>query len=369
MSLKDLKKNRNRVFQKYLDEISKIKDSGDRKTDDRFWYPAKDKIGNAMAIIRFLPAPDGEEFPWIRLYSHSFKNNIGQWLIENCPTTLNKKCPVCEANSILWNTQLKENQEVVRTRKRKVNYISNIYIISDPANQDNEGKVFLFKYGKKLFDKINEAMFPEFKDEKALNPFDFWSGANFKLKVRQVEGYTNYDKSEFSSSSPLFDDDDEIERIWNQEFSLLEFVKEENFKSYEEIKAKLHDVLLGSGEEAEESTIIQAEKPVTRRELSLAEDEIPENFGKKSSVVEKEGLKSSEKKSQKKVVKEEIVEEEVKDDSVMQKDKFVEEIGPINTSSTSKYITKRMILAADEDDDDDDENIMEYLKSLSEDED
>jgi hypothetical protein len=199
-----------------------------------------------MAVIRFLPAPsaDGDEaLPWVRVFSHGFQGP-GGWLIDNCLTTVNQACPVCEANSTLWNSGIEANKNIARDRKRKLSYVANILVISDPSNKSNEGQVKLFKFGKKIFDKISEAMNPEFPDEKPINPFDFWEGANFKLKIRNVEGYRNYDKSEFESASALHDGDDEkLEALWKSEFSLKEFVEPKQFKSYEQLKSRLDKVL------------------------------------------------------------------------------------------------------------------------------
>ena len=215
--------------------------------DDRFWRPEVDKAGNGYAVIRFLPAPGGEDVPFVRLFDHAFQGP-GGWLIDGCLTSVNEKCPVCEHNSELWNTNLKENQDTVRKRKRKLSFISNVYVIKDPSNPDNEGKVFLFKYGKKIFDKLNAAMNPEFEDETPLNPFDLWSGANFKLKIRKVDGYSNYDKSEFDSPAALLDDDDELEAVWKKEYPLAAFLERSNFKTYDEVKSRLNKVLaLGVG--------------------------------------------------------------------------------------------------------------------------
>jgi hypothetical protein len=216
------------------------------KNDDRFWQPSVDKAGNGMAVIRFLEAPsvDGDDaLPWVRVFSHGFQGP-GGWFIDNCLTTLNEKCPTCEHNSTLWNSGIEANKEIVRKQKRKLSYIANILVVSDPSNPDNEGKIRLLKFGKKIFDKLTEAMKPEFADEIAINPFNFWEGANFKMKIRNVEGYRNYDKSEFSSKSALFEGNDEkIEDIWNKEYSLKEFTQKSNFKSYDQLKARLEKVL------------------------------------------------------------------------------------------------------------------------------
>lgn len=211
--------------------------------DDRFWRPEVDKAGNGYAVIRFLPQPAGEDVPFVRLFDHAFKGPGGQWLIDGCLTTVNEKCPVCEHNSELWATGTKENQAKVRLQKRKLSFISNIYVVKDPNHPENEGKVFLFKFGKKIFDKLNAAMNPEFEDETPLNPFDLWVGANFKLKIRKVEGYQNYDKSEFEAAAPLFDDDSDMEAVWKQEYALTPFLDRKNFKDYQDIKSRMQRVL------------------------------------------------------------------------------------------------------------------------------
>jgi len=221
-----------------LDKLSKAIEAlntsseGNEKSDN-FWRPEVDKAGNGTATIRFLPAPavDGDDaLPWVKIFSHGFQG-AGGWLIDNCLTTKNQQCPVCEHNSSLWNSGIEANKDIVRKQKRKLNYIANVYIVSDPKHPENEGQVKLFKFGKKIFDKITEAMNPQFEDETAVNPFDLWKGANFKLKIRKVEGYQNYDKSEFESSSPLLSDDDELEKIWKSEFSLAEMTSDKEFKS------------------------------------------------------------------------------------------------------------------------------------------
>ena len=213
--------------------------------DDRFWKPELDKTGNGYAVLRLLPASEKEEMPWQRVWSHAFQDK-GGWYIENSLTTLNTKDPVSEDNTRLWNTGVDSDKDIARKRKRKLSYYSNIYVVSDPKHPENEGKVFLFRYGKKIFDKISEAMQPQFEDEKAINPFDFWKGANFKLKIRKVDGYWNYDKSEFDSPSAIKDNDDSIQQIWDKQFALKPFLAPENFKSYDELKAKVDKVLSGS---------------------------------------------------------------------------------------------------------------------------
>jgi len=214
--------------------------------DERLWKPQVDKAGNGYAVIRFLPASKGEEMPWVRIWNHAFQGPTGQWYIENSLTTINQKDPVSEYNTQLWNSGVESDKEIARKQKRKLQYYSNIYVVSDSVNPSNQGKVFLFKYGKKIFDKLSEAMQPAFEDETPINPFDLWEGANFKLKIRKVDGYWNYDKSEFDKPSKLNDNDDEMEKIWNTQYSLKDFTAPSNFKSYDELKTRLDAVLTGS---------------------------------------------------------------------------------------------------------------------------
>ena len=214
--------------------------------DERLWKPVMDKSGNGYAVIRFLPAPEGEDMPWAKVWNHAFQGPTGQWYIENSLTTVGQNDPVSEYNSKLWNSGVESDKEIARKQKRKLQYYSNIYVVEDPANPENEGKVFLYRYGKKIFDKIMEAMQPAFQDESPVNPFDFWEGANFKLKLRKVDGYWNYDKSEFADPSALFDNDEEIEALWKTEYSLADFTASSNFKSYDELKTRLDAVLAGT---------------------------------------------------------------------------------------------------------------------------
>ena len=246
MSFADLKK-KSGSFDKLQAELEKVNNPVQSFADDRFWKPELDKSGNGYAVIRFLPQPTGEDLPWVRIWSHAFKGP-GGWYIENSLTTLNKKDPVSEYNTELWNSGLESDKETARKQKRILKYYSNIYVVSDPKHPENEGKIFLFRFGKKIFDKLTEAMSPQFEDETALNPFDFWAGANFKLKVRKVDGFWNYDKSEFESTSQLLDgDDSQLEDVYGKLHSLTDFQKEDNFKEYDELKGKLNRVLTGSG--------------------------------------------------------------------------------------------------------------------------
>ena len=246
MSFKDLKK-KSGSFEKLQAELEKTNNPVTSFADDRFWKPELDKSGNGYAVIRFLPQPTGEDLPWVRIWSHAFKGP-GGWYIENSLTTLNKKDPVSEYNTELWNSGLESDKETARKQKRILKYYSNILVVNDPKHPENEGKVFLYRYGKKIFDKLTEAMSPQFEDETALNPFDFWEGANFKLKVRKVDGFWNYDKSEFEGTSALLDGDDaKLEDVYGKLHSLKKFLEEDNFKPYDEIRSKLNRVLTGSG--------------------------------------------------------------------------------------------------------------------------
>lgn len=243
MGFSDLKKKSKSGIE---DLIKKMEDQTKAKDykDDRFWRPEQDKSGNGFAIIRFLPPVDGEEVPWVKVYNHAFQGP-GGWYIENSLTTLGQKDPVGELNNMLWNSGLESDKDLARVRKRKLTYISNIYVVSDPANPQNEGKVFLYKFGTKIFEKIQEVMKPEFQDEEPINPFDFWKGANFRIKIRKVGGYTNYDASKFDSQAPLSNDDAQLERIWKSQHGLLPFLDSSNFKSYDELKARMQEVLGG----------------------------------------------------------------------------------------------------------------------------
>ena len=237
--------------------------SSEKKGDDRFWKLERDKSGNGSAVIRFLPpaAVDGDDaLPWVRVFDHGFKGPSGKWYIENSLTTLNQKDPVSEYNSQLWNSTDNDQspqRKQAREQKRRLHYVSNIYVVSDPKNPENEGKVFLYKFGKKIFDKLTSAMNPEYEGDKPLNPFDFWSGANFKLRSKMVAGYVNYDTSSFDTPGALLDDDAQLEKIWKSEYSLKEVLDPKNFKSYDELKRKLEDVLGATLGTAEPSSTIE----------------------------------------------------------------------------------------------------------------
>ena len=246
MSLSTLKKSNS--LDKLLGAVQADSGGGEKKSykDDRLWKPVMDKSGNGYAVVRFLPAVEGEDMPWAKVWNHAFQGPTGQWYIENSLTTVGQNDPVSEMNSAYWNSGVESDKEIARKQKRKLQYFANIYVVEDSANPQNEGKVMLYRFGKKIFDKCMEAMQPAFKDETPINPFDFWAGANFKLKLRKVEGYWNYDKSEFSAPSALFDDDDQLEEVWKKEYPLSEFTSETNFKSYDELKKRMDMVLAGT---------------------------------------------------------------------------------------------------------------------------
>jgi hypothetical protein len=246
MSFSNLKNNRKKAIDDLVNAVASTEGSAGKKSygDDRFWKPTRDKAGNGYAVIRFLPAKEGEDLPWVKYFDHGFKGPTGQWYIENSLTSIGQDDPVTEANSILWNTGREEDKQTARDRKRRLHYVSNILVVSDPSNPENEGKVMLYKFGKKIFDKIMDLMQPQFQDEEPVNPYDFWEGADFKLKIRKVEGWVSYDKSEFSTPEGLFDGDDErLEEVYNKLYSLQDFIDPKNYKSYADLKTKLNKVL------------------------------------------------------------------------------------------------------------------------------
>jgi hypothetical protein len=241
---------------------------------EKFWKPEVDKAGNGMATIRFLPTSpqDGDSLPWVKIFSHGFQGP-GGWLIDNCLTTKNQQCPVCEHNNKLWNSGIEANKDVVRKQKRKLNYITNVYIVNDPKHPENNGTVRMFKFGAKIFEKITEAMNPQFEDETPINPFDMWKGANFKLKITKVAGYQNYDKSEFESPSVLKDDDEELEKIWKSQHSLSVLVEDKEFKSYDALKSRLDKVLGLNGEEPVTKTTVEQARSEPRKPVIVDVDE------------------------------------------------------------------------------------------------
>ena len=211
--------------------------------DERFWQPTVDKAGNGYAVLRFLPGDADAATPWVRYWDHGFKGPTGQWYIEKSLSSIGQADPVGEANALLWNSGIESNKSIVRERKRNLRYVANVVVVSDPSNPANEGQVKLFRFGKKIFDKIMDVMQPQFPDEKPVNPFDMWEGADFVLKIRNVEGYRNYDKSEFKSPAAITDDDDQLEALYNKQHDLAEWTDPKNFKSYDELKTRLAAVL------------------------------------------------------------------------------------------------------------------------------
>ena len=285
MSFSNLKKQSKlgSLTSKLVKEIEKQNKSAQGGSgDDRLWKPEVDKAGNGYAVIRFLPAPDGEDMPFVKLYTHAFKGP-GGWYIENSRTTIGGKDPVSAYNSELWNSGTDANKEIARSQKRKLSYYANIYVVKDPTNPENEGGVFLFKFGKKIYDKILAAMQPEFEDAEAIDPFDFWRGANFKLKIKKVAGYWNYDSSEFDSVSALSADDDELETIWKSEHSLEAFTSREQFKSYDDLERRLN-MVLGIGQrpttptvDDEEYEVVAPPTPVAAAPTPVKEEAIVED--------------------------------------------------------------------------------------------
>ncbi len=249
MSFSDLKSRKGRSNTKKLaEEAAKLSKPGGSFDDDRFWKPDRDKSDNGFAIIRFLPASQGENIPWVRVFSHGIKGPTGKWYIENCPTTLQDECPACKSNGELWNSGIEAKKDLARKRKRRLQYISNVYVVSDPKHPENEGKVFLYKYGVKIFTKLMDAMDPSFEDEAAVNAFCFWEGADFKIKIRNVKGFVNYDKSEFAAPTQLLGGNDEdLETLYATQHALQPFVAPDQFKSYEVLETHLKSVLTSSG--------------------------------------------------------------------------------------------------------------------------
>ena len=275
MSLSTLKKTNS--LDKLLNAVETENKPQEKKSyvDERLWKPVLDKTGNGYAVIRFLPAVKGEDLPWAKVWNHAFQGPTGQWYIENSLTTLGNNDPVSEMNSAYWNSGVESDKEIARRQKRKLQYFSNIYVVSDPKNPENEGKVFLFRFGKKIFDKCMETMQPAFEDETPINPFDFWEGANFKLKIRKVDGYWNYDKSEFEAPSPLFDNDDAIEEVWKQQYALNEFTAPSNFKSYDELKTRLDMVLAGTTTVGNVTTLMEDEPVENTVSVDTVEEPVP----------------------------------------------------------------------------------------------
>ena len=290
MSLDTLR--RSNSLDKLLNAVKEDSAPQEKKSykDERLWKPELDASGNGYAVIRFLPTVKDEDLPWAKVWNHAFQGPTGQWYIENSLTTIGQKDPVSEYNSKLWNSGVESDKEIARKQKRKLQYFSNILVVSDPKHPENEGRVFLFRYGKKIFDKMMEAMQPAFEDESPINPFDFWEGADFKLKIRKVDGFWNYDKSEFAAASPIADDESKIETIWKSQYSLAEKLDASNFKSYDELSTRFHAVISGTttvgnvSEEMSDEPIATpvvdtkpVESPVTSKE---EEDDTMDYFSK-----------------------------------------------------------------------------------------
>ena len=288
MSFANLKRNRDNIS-KLIKAAESTGGGGEKKSyaDDRMWKPTVDQAGNGYAIIRFLPAREGAELPWARYWDHGFKGPTGQWYIEKSLTSIGQNDPVGELNSRLWNTGIEEDKETARRQKRRLHYVSNIFVVSDPGNPENEGKVFMYQFGKKIHDKIMDQMQPEFADEEPVNPFDMWEGANFKLKIRNVEGYRNYDKSEFAKQTQLLDGDDaKLESVYDQMYDLSEFTDPANYKTYDELKTKLSSILgevagMGAATMAQtaqmndpvEAPAPQRIEPVTAENIKVEDDD------------------------------------------------------------------------------------------------
>ena len=277
MSFADLKK-KSGSFEKLQTELEKVNNPVTSFADDRFWKPELDKSGNGYAIVRFLPQPGGEDLPWCKIWSHAF-NGPGGWYIENSLTTLQKKDPVSEYNTELWNSGVEANKEIARKQKRILKYYSNILVVNDPKHPEYEGKVFLYRYGKKIFDKLSEIMTPAFDDETPMNPFDFWKGANFKLKIRKVDGYWNYDKSEFEAASELYDGEDtKLEELYSNLHGLKQFLEADNFKSYDDLKTKLNRVLTGSSVVGTVETFSSPKPKQAETEIKVEEEDKDETL-------------------------------------------------------------------------------------------
>ena len=276
MSFANLKSSRGSSIDKLVkaaEAVSTPKTESNSYDDDRFWKPTRDKAGNGFAVIRFLPAKEGEDLPWVRYWDHGFKGPTGLWYIENSLTSIGQQDPVSEMNSVLWNSGRDEDKAIARERKRRLHYVSNVMVISDPSNPENEGKVFLYKFGKKIFDKLMDVMQPQFADEEPVNPYDFWEGADFKIKIRKVEGWINYDKSEFSAPSALFEGDEaRLEEVYNKLHSLQDFLEPGNYKSYDELKMKLNRVL---GVDAGVSMDAPSPAPVVEQPVMASDDGQP----------------------------------------------------------------------------------------------
>jgi len=281
MSFDTLKRNRASSITKLVNAASGQSASPEKKSyvDERIWKPTVDKAGNGYAVLRFLPAAEGNELPWVRYWDHGFKGPTGQWYIEKSLTSIGQNDPVSEANSKLWNSGNERDKEIVRERKRRLHYVANVLVESDSANPETEGQVKLFVFGKKIFDKIMDVMQPQFADEDPINPFDFWEGASFKLKIRNVEGYRNYDKSEFAPQKALSDDDSVLEKIYSKLYDLNEYTDPANYKSYDELQERLNMVLgVSAAAEKNFSAVAETAEPVAPKaapapEITVADED------------------------------------------------------------------------------------------------
>ena len=297
MSFQNLKRNRDQVSKLVQAAEAAGGGTNEKKSygDERIWKPTVDKAGNGYAVLRFLPAKEGQDLPWARYWDHGFKGPTGMWYIENSLTSIGQADPVGELNMRLWNTGLDEDKDTVRRQKRRLHYVVNALVVSDPGNPANEGRVVIYKFGKKIFDKIMDVMQPSFADETPVNPFDMWEGADFKLKIRQVEGYRNYDKSEFSTPAALYDgDESKLEETYNQLHDISEFVDPKNYKTYDELSAKLARVLgedtSSMGEPTKSQTAQMNEpapapsapvhEPVTAETVSTSDDDTMSYFAR-----------------------------------------------------------------------------------------
>jgi hypothetical protein len=276
-SFSNLKRSSGSSLEKLSKAAVAMKSSSYTNDEDNYWKCELDKSSNGYAIIRFLPSPpqDGDDgLPWVKYYDHGFQGP-GGWYIEKSLTSIGQDDPMSQYNTELWNSGIEANKELARKQKRRLHYVSNVYIVKDPKHPENEGKVFLFKFGKKIFEKVTQAMNPQFEDDQAVDPFDFWKGANFKLKIRKVDGYQNYDLSEFDSAAPLFEDDDKMEEVWNKEHSLKELLEPKNFKTYAELKAKLDRVLGITSASVPRSSTVEA---VKAQRIEEKEKEVESDF-------------------------------------------------------------------------------------------
>ena len=289
MSFETLRRNKGANISKIV-QAAQATNTGETKSyvDERIWKPTVDKAGNGYAVLRFLPGKDGE-IPFVRYWDHGFKGPTGLWYIENSLTSIGQTDPVGELNSKLWNSGIESDKEKARTQKRRLHYVTNVYVVSDSSAPQNEGKVFLYKFGKKIFDKIFDQMNPEFADETPVDPFDFWEGADFKLKIRNVEGYRNYDKSEFSSPAPLLEgSEDKLKEVYENMHDITEFTNPKNYKTYDELKTKLGKVLgeqVNAGsymmrEEVKINEPVAAVEPVTAEEVSEEDQDTMSYFAK-----------------------------------------------------------------------------------------